>query len=255
MQFDRFSHRIAKVIEGQAGGDALLAAVTALFDCEAGFAVLNRPDGAPLYLADSYPDPASKSAVQLYVQKTYLLNPVHGAIQAGVSSGVYRMADLAPDNWSATTADVIADDAEEIHYRTPGWPQGLQEVCVLVALEDGVVGEVSLACTATVDGIPEEDMTDLKAALPLIRLAFDRLSQNRSARQVGSNSALESFGQSVLTSREAEVVQMILKGHSSLSISHALTIALPTVKTHRRNAYAKLGISTQQQLFRLFLEG
>ena len=65
----------------------------------------------------------------------------------------------------------------------------------------------------------------------------------------------ESFGQSVLTSREAEVVQMILKGHSSLSISHALTIALPTVKTHRRNAYAKLGISTQQQLFRLFLEG
>ena len=48
---------------------------------------------------------------------------------------------------------------------------------------------------------------------------------------------------------------MILKGHSSLSISHALTIALPTVKTHRRNAYAKLGISTQQQLFRLFLEG
>lgn len=255
MQFDRFSHQIAEVIEGQAGGDALLAAVMALFDCEAGFAVLNRPDGAPLYLADSYPDPASKSAVQLYVQKTYLLNPVHGAIQAGVSSGVYRMADLAPDNWSATTADVIADDAEEIHYRTPGWPQGLQEVCVLVALEGGVVGEVSLARTATVDGIPEEDMTDLKAALPLIHLAFQRLSQNRSARQVNSNSALENFGQSVLTSREAEVVQMILKGHSSLSISHALTIALPTVKTHRRNAYAKLGISTQQQLFRLFLEG
>ena len=46
---------------------------------------------------------------------------------------------------------------------------------------------------------------------------------------------------------------MILKGHSSESISRNLGISIATVKTHRQNLYAKLGLSTQQELFSLFL--
>lgn len=65
---------------------------------------------------------------------------------------------------------------------------------------------------------------------------------------------LEEFGYDVLTLREAEIIQMVLKGHSGVSISVTLGIAVPTVKTHRKNAYAKLGINTQQQLFNAFIE-
>ena len=65
---------------------------------------------------------------------------------------------------------------------------------------------------------------------------------------------LEDFAKDILSSREAEIVQLVLKGHSGPSIGLTLGIALPTVKTHRKNAYAKLGINTQQQLLNAFLQ-
>lgn len=256
--FHEFSRKLADVIDGRSGADCLIDAVAALFSCEAAFAVLNRPDAPPVYLADTYADPVSKAAVQRYVGTTYEINPVHNAIRGGLGGGVYRMADLAPDNWSATTADVIADDTEEISFRTPGWPQGLQEVSVLVDLDGGIVGEISLARTAVPGGIPGADLDVVRAFLPLIRSAFLGLAaaapRDRQADQSGSR-ALESFGNGILSPREAQIARMILKGHSSLSISLILGIAVPTVKSHRRNAYAKLGIATQQQLFQAFLDG
>ncbi len=57
-----------------------------------------------------------------------------------------------------------------------------------------------------------------------------------------------------LTDREREVVSLILKGHSSESIGLCLTISEETVKTHRKNAYAKLTISSQSELFALFID-
>ena len=62
------------------------------------------------------------------------------------------------------------------------------------------------------------------------------------------------FGAEVLTEREREVTQLILRGHSSESIGFNLGISLGTVKTHRKNAYAKLGISSQSELLSLFLQ-
>src|SRR5690606_29109275 len=64
---------------------------------------------------------------------------------------------------------------------------------------------------------------------------------------------LGDFGKSRLSPRECEVAHMILKGHSSESSSRNLGISIATVKTHRQNLYAKLGLSTQQELFSLFL--
>jgi DNA-binding CsgD family transcriptional regulator len=46
---------------------------------------------------------------------------------------------------------------------------------------------------------------------------------------------------------------MILKGHSSESIDRNLGISITTVKTHRQNLYARLGLATQQELFSLFI--
>ncbi|MNP83256.1 Response regulator protein TodT [compost metagenome] len=66
---------------------------------------------------------------------------------------------------------------------------------------------------------------------------------------------LDVFKCDALSPREHQVARMILKGHSSMSISLNLDIALPTVKTHRKNIYAKLGIATQSELMGLFLDG
>ncbi len=45
----------------------------------------------------------------------------------------------------------------------------------------------------------------------------------------------------------------MLRGHSSESISRRFGIYTGTVKIHRKNIYAKLGISSQSELFSRFI--
>ena len=54
----------------------------------------------------------------------------------------------------------------------------------------------------------------------------------------------------ILTSREAEVLQLLQDGMTNAEIAHALSIGLETVRTHARNIYRKLGISTRRDLAR-----
>jgi DNA-binding NarL/FixJ family response regulator len=54
----------------------------------------------------------------------------------------------------------------------------------------------------------------------------------------------------ILTGREAEVLQLLQEGMSNAEIAHALSIGIETVRTHARNIYRKLGISTRRDLAR-----
>ena len=66
--------------------------------------------------------------------------------------------------------------------------------------------------------------------------------------------AAENFGRNVLTTRECEVVKLVLRGYSSKSISYSLGISPGTVRVHRENIYGKLGVSSQAELFNMFIE-
>lgn len=236
------------------GADALLRAARAILPVTAGFVVVNLPDAAPVWLADDYD--TARAAVQRYVAGTYLLNPVWNAIRAGLAPGIHRMADLAPDNWQARPDGpaVLPDDSEEIGFRTPGWPAGLAEIALLTALPDGAMAEISLARPVADGGFSDAMIALLADFLPLFDAAQVAIwSRRQGVPTPGRLRRLEEFGRDRLSPREAEILQMVLKGHSNLSISLTLGIAVPTVKTHRQNAYAKLGIATQQQLFHEFL--
>ena len=52
----------------------------------------------------------------------------------------------------------------------------------------------------------------------------------------------------ILTAREAEVLQLLQDGMTNAQIAAALTIGIETVRTHARNIYRKLGISTRRDL-------
>lgn len=257
-KIEAVNHAFSNVIEGRGNMLEIISTTQHLIPFSAAFSVVNLRNQRPVYLADTYIGASAKAAVQNYVKSTYLLNPVYNAFLDGLDPGLYLMADLAPDNWNPDrgAAEVLPDDKEEIGYRTPGWPSGLQELALTVDLPDGALGEISLARPSTDGGFTSEQIERLKPFYPLIATAFrqvwarelfDRGDAIQTKRQ------LQDFATDRLTPREAQIVQMILKGHSSLSISLALKIAIPTVKTHRKHAYAKLGINTQQQLFSAFL--
>jgi DNA-binding CsgD family transcriptional regulator len=56
-----------------------------------------------------------------------------------------------------------------------------------------------------------------------------------------------------LTPRELDVVGLVLEGHSSESIANLLNISAGTVRIHRKNIYAKMRISSQRELFSIFV--
>ena len=64
----------------------------------------------------------------------------------------------------------------------------------------------------------------------------------------------ERFGDSLLTVREQEITKLLLRGHSVKSVARELDIAPGTVMVHKRNLFAKLGISSQNELFSRFIE-
>jgi len=56
-----------------------------------------------------------------------------------------------------------------------------------------------------------------------------------------------------LTEREIQVCAGIVRGLSSEAIASSLGVSINTILTHRRRAYAKLGISSQNELSHMLL--
>ena len=64
----------------------------------------------------------------------------------------------------------------------------------------------------------------------------------------------ENFGENLLTDREREITQLLLRGHSAKSVARELRIAPGTVMVHKRNLFAKLRITSQNELFSRFID-
>lgn len=257
-----FCAALADVLEGPGDRPALLAIIAAIgviLPHHAAFCVVNSREAQPIYLCDSFVAPVAKQAVQRYVGGTYVINPAYNAYLEGLPTGLYRMRDLAPDRWSAArepALEIVPEDDEEIGFRTWDWPAGMEELVLAIDLPDGRMGEISFSQTRQI-GFSDAAIASLRPFLPLIAAAFRRCWAAIGPELAPSGrkaTRLDAFGRELLSGREATILQMVLKGHSSRSIALNLGIALATVKTHRQNAYAKLGIATQQELFAAFLD-
>ena len=76
----------------------------------------------------------------------------------------------------------------------------------------------------------------------------------RESRRSRLGVARSGFGMSRLAPRESEIIDWILLGHPTKTSTSALDITVETVKLHRKNAYRKLEIANQSELFWSFLQ-
>jgi DNA-binding CsgD family transcriptional regulator len=65
--------------------------------------------------------------------------------------------------------------------------------------------------------------------------------------------AFRTFGASMLSPREKSVLELMLRGYGTDTSAERLGIALETVRRHRKSIYRKLDVSSQTDLFSLFL--
>ena len=194
--------------------------------------------------------------VREYEIGPYLLDPFYKASANGIRSGLHRLADLAPDQFYKSeyykSYYVQTGPVDEIAFFVPG-----NEHWTIVT---------SLMRAPSRPAFSAHDLRTLRCIEPLIRRiaevhwrtderlrAASPLQDEKEVLRRTVQEALQLRGMPALTPRELEVVGLVLEGHSSESISSLLGISAGTVRIHRKNIYAKMRISSQRELFAIFI--
>jgi DNA-binding CsgD family transcriptional regulator len=165
---------------------------------------------------------------------------------------VCRLGDIAPDGF-------LESEYHRAHYATGRIGD---EIGYLWPLEPGVTFAVSLERSQNCVAFSADDVRHLETVQPLLYELVRKHWAASHARPAGDTplelgrlvqQAAAEFGRDALTPRECEVVKLVLRGYSTKSVSQSLGISPGTVKVHRENIYAKLGVSSQAELFNLFI--
>ncbi len=243
----------------------LVHALTHAVPFELAAVFVYRGRSRPMNVYDNFELADAKKGIAAYVENTYVLNPFYQAQLQGIPDGVYRIRDLAPDAFFESeyyrSYRAMPSESEEIGYITEDWPRGMEEIDIAVTLAPDVVTEISVYRSLRDPGFRDDELARLSDLVPVIAallkkywVAHGAAGMRASPPDSRVDDTFVNFGKEVLSDREREVTQLILRGHSSQSICFNLGISLGTVKTHRKNAYAKLNISSQSELLSLFLQ-
>jgi DNA-binding CsgD family transcriptional regulator len=175
-----------------------------------------------------------------------LLDPFYALFADDAPEGIYHLQDLAPDNFF---------DSE--YYRSYYTLTGLTDECGLLINLDA---DHSILVSLGNRGAPptkKNQLANLQTVMPILS-ALCHKQQSADAGEITLSAPLDrafrNFGRDHLSARECEVIQLILKGHSNKSIAQLLEISVDTVKVYNKRFHTKLDISSQAELFSLFLE-
>lgn len=193
-----------------------------------------------------------ESQIEGFVNGAFLLDPFYrAAIDTGIG-GLYRLSNLAPEGFKKTE-----------YYRSYfKFTKIKDEIGYIVHLDNKQFINISLGRLGLVQRFNRSQLAILEDITPIIESICnlqwsckEKSSSNQVSQLPGQlDSALKCFGTAYLTDRETQVVQLFLHGHSTKSIAERLGISPETVKLHRKNSYAKLDVSSQAELFYLFID-
>ncbi|WP_170787742.1 helix-turn-helix transcriptional regulator [Ruegeria lacuscaerulensis] len=185
-----------------------------------------------------------------YVKGAYLLDPFFRLHQKGAADGLYRLTDVAPDQFQRNEyfksyyANTTLTD--ELAFFVGVAPRSSITVCI---------GRDA----TTASRFSNRDHIAAKQVAPVVNALVKKNWADLSPPHrdepgdiVGHLRQRLSAEQSIsLSPRQAEVALLILQGHSSISIGLTLGISPQTVKVLRKQLYRKSGISSQGELYYL----
>ena len=199
----------------------------------------------------------SNPGLDTFIAGPFLLDPFYVAAARRKAFGFFTLKQLAPRGFRSS-------EYYRVYYRFVG----LSDECgYLAPLADGGFVNISLARLAgPASGRPFErsslvalgELTSLVAGMTQQHwhsLVADG-ARNRGPQTLRAQleDALARFGENCLTPREQQITHAILHGHTSQALAVELGISVETVKLHRKNAYRKLAVRNQTELFHTFLE-
>jgi DNA-binding CsgD family transcriptional regulator len=211
-----------------------------------------RQHASPEMLHDNFMGSWREKGLSTYVGAYFVLDPFYIMSRSLDHPEVCRLADIAPDGF-------LDSEYHRAHYAAGRIGD---EVGFLWPLEASVTLAISLERSENCIGFSTDDVRNLETLQPLLYAMARKhwvvahpLAVTTPELELGRlvQEAAADFGRDVLTPRECEVVKLVLRGYSTKSVSQSLGISPGTVKVHRENIYAKLGVSSQAELFNLFI--
>lgn len=189
-----------------------------------------------------------KVIIDDYLRGPFLLDPFYTHAISKPDPGLMVMRQLSPDQFHKS-------EFFRKHYHLT---EIADEIGIAFEINSGSVTVASITRPDRQRRFTRQERKRFENAAPLLAAIGRKLWQRETpaggtgdARQI--EHALKGFCGDVLSKREVEIVSLILKGHSSVSAGEVLGISPGTVKIHRKNIYAKLGISSQAELFNRFI--
>lgn len=208
--------------------------------------------GKPVCLYHNIDPLRAETVIDAYIRGPYLLDPFYSAATDPKATGVRQLRKMAPDQF-------YSSEYFRQHY---GLTKIRDEVGIVCRPGGGVSVVISFTRPLSSPAFGRRDLQNIQDAEPLIRLLAEKHWSNARDSMKDSlggetsdpiNATLNRMTDGVLTPREIEITSLVLRGHSSASIAGTLSIAEGTVKIHRKNIYQKLRISSQSELFSMFI--
>jgi DNA-binding CsgD family transcriptional regulator len=214
--------------------------ILAFMEFELG-AVVVHPEARPPYLLfDNFETAEASEGLRNYVAFTHAVNPMR-------APGAFRARDFARGTGIAMSNPyLVPSPAEELGYRTLGWPERLEEIGLYFQLLDGLV-ELSVYRPRGRRPAPADKLAGLEALRGPIAAAFERHAQLLQRETSLPPTAFDDG----LTPREAEVLHLLLAGCGSEAIALRLALSRHTVKDYRKRIFRKLSVTSLAELFAL----
>lgn len=189
-----------------------------------------------------------------YLASAYQLDPFYHLHISGSNEGMYKLLDIAPDNFSRSK-----------YYQ---WYYGDLGISDEITLFCPVKHEVTITISIGLSGVVGKKFSQKSTKklqqqepvlLALIEAHEATMSWNspqdtiklelsdRLMRQMIETHAIK------LSSRQCQIAVLILQGHSSESAALQLDISPQTVKVFRKQLYKRCQISSQAELFSLMM--
>jgi DNA-binding CsgD family transcriptional regulator len=238
--------------DDQYGAAALIDAIDVVVSHEGTCLLAFHKDASPDVIHHTLEPAGRKHYLDRYLAGPYLLDPLYQLAMRDEIPGLCRFRDELPDRFRSS--EYYRRYCEQTHL--------LDEMDYLTRVDDRSI--LALVIGKRDRMFAKVELQRLELIEPSVQACLTNIWQRWKERRDGSDrddalhmkliDCFEKFGASVLTGREQQISQLLLRGHSSKSIARVLKIAPGTVMVHKRNLFSKLDISSQYELFSMFID-
>ena len=254
-QFSTWNRDLAQAIAALGDDEffpALVRAVQAQVRIDYPQFWLYHKDLPPRVLYHEIPEHAVKDQIDDYLDGPYREDPFFQVSINRPKSRIYRLSRVSSGRLeqSAYYRDYYSDTGT------------VDEACFVALLGSGNVMHLSMMRLPQHGPFTEDEYQVLyslsETVSELMRkhsefdtFAVQNLIQPGIDHQI--DLAFRTFGSSLLSPREKDVLELMLRGYGTDVSAKRLSIARETLRRHRKSIYRKLDVSSQTDLFSLFL--